>query len=92
MKLYVVLSRDNCGFVFVTTSPAAALTAKAKQIEVEEFAGGHPGVSILETEVTGLYTEENIIDTFVAGAAFGRDMFNSPSCSEFLQILNENKK
>lgn len=48
---YVVLSRDDSRFVFVTQNKESAETARKNQEREEELAGGKPSVYIKETKL-----------------------------------------
>lgn len=46
----------------------------------------------IEFQNTVIYTEQDMIDCFTAGVKFGRDMMNNPSNTEYMMIVNDNKK
>lgn len=51
MKLFVVMSRDDSDFIYVTTDPKKADDVRIDQTTYEEMAGGRPSVYIKETNL-----------------------------------------
>lgn len=49
--IFVVLSRDQGGFIYVTFDEKDADSIKASQTKSEEMAGGRPSVYIKKTRV-----------------------------------------
>lgn len=49
--IYIVMSRDDSDFLFVTFNEGKAVQAKDEQIKKEEMAGGRPSVYIKITKV-----------------------------------------
>lgn len=50
-NIYVVLSRDDSEFVYITTDQELSVIVKNNKIDEEEYAGGRPSVYILITHL-----------------------------------------
>jgi hypothetical protein len=51
MEVFVVISRDDSDFIYVTTDSEKADKARVKQTTEEEMSGGRPSVYIRKTKL-----------------------------------------